>query len=195
MGVKIGVLAIQGDFREHKQMLVALGAEVVEVRLPRHLEGLSGLIVPGGESTTIGMLAREYGLEDAVRERVEAGSLAVWGTCAGAIWLAKQIPQYPNQPRLGCLDISIQRNGYGRQVDSFEADLQIKGFDKPFHAFFIRAPLILGAGEGVEVLAEHKGDPVLVRSGKLWASTFHPELTNDPRIHALFIEQAARQLT
>ncbi|GIW27787.1 MAG: pyridoxal 5'-phosphate synthase subunit PdxT [Meiothermus sp.] len=188
MVVKIGVMAIQGDFREHKEMLKALGAEVVEVRLPEHLEGLQGLIVPGGESTTIGMLAREYGLEEAVRSQVRAGSLAVWGTCAGAIWLAKQIPQYPDQPRLGCLDIAIQRNGYGRQVDSFEANLKVEGLDQPFHAFFIRAPLILSVGNGVEVLATHNNDPVLVRSGRLWASTFHPELTGDLRIHRLFLE-------
>jgi len=172
-------------------MLQAIGVEGVEVRLPEHLEGLAGLIVPGGESTTIGMLAREYGLEEAVRERVQAHQLAVWGTCAGAIWLARQIPQYPGQPRLGCLDIVIQRNGYGRQVDSFEADLQVSGLDRPFHAFFIRAPLILGVGEGVEVLAEYGKHPVLVRSGLLWASTFHPELSGDSRIHHQFIEGLA----
>lgn len=186
--MKIGVMAIQGDFREHKEMLQALGAQVVEVRLPRDLEGLSGLIVPGGESTTIGMLAREYGLEEAVRARLEASSLAVWGTCAGAIWLAKHIPQYPDQPRLGHLDIAIQRNGYGRQVDSFEASLPIKGLEQPFHAFFIRAPLILSVGPDVEVLARYNNDPVLVRSGRLWASTFHPELGGDSRVHELFME-------
>lgn len=188
MGVKIGVMAIQGDFREHKQVLKALGAEVVEVRLPEHLEGLQGLIVPGGESTTIGMLAREFGLEEAVRARVQAGSLAVWGTCAGAIWLARDIPQYPDQPRLGCLDIAVQRNGYGRQVDSFVAELEVEGLDKPFNAFFIRAPLILSLGASVKALAWLNNDPVLVRSGRLWASTFHPELTGDYRIHRLFLE-------
>jgi len=186
--VKIGVLAIQGDFREHQQVLSSLGLEVVQVRLPQHLEGLAGLIVPGGESTTIGMLAREYGLEEAVRERVRANTLAVWGTCAGAIWLAKQIPQYPDQPRLGCMDITIQRNGYGRQVDSFEADLQIRGLREPFRAFFIRAPLIVQVGPGVEVLAEHQGVPVLVQSGRLWASTFHPELAGDARVHEMFVQ-------
>lgn len=191
MSVKIGVMAIQGDFREHKEMLQALGGQVVEVRLPEDLEGLSGLIVPGGESTTIGMLAREYGLEEAVRARVQADSLAVWGTCAGAIWLAKHIPQYPDQPRLGSLDIAIQRNGYGRQVDSFEADLQVEGLKGPFRAFFIRAPLILNVGSEVEVLAKYANDPVLVRSGGLWASTFHPELSGDTRIHGLFMESLA----
>ncbi|WP_337868881.1 pyridoxal 5'-phosphate synthase glutaminase subunit PdxT [Meiothermus sp.] len=187
MHVKIGVMAIQGDFREHKQMLQSLGVEVVEVRLPKHLEGLAGLIVPGGESTTIGMLAREYGLERAVRERVQEGSLALWGTCAGAIWLAKEIPQYPDQPRLGILDIAVERNAYGRQVDSFEEDLHIKGLDRPFHAFFIRAPVILRVGEGVEVLATHHDEIVLVRSGKVLAGTFHPELTHDSRIHQMFV--------
>lgn len=188
MSVKVGVLAIQGDVREHKRMLEALGVEAVEVRLPQHLEDLSGLIVPGGESTTIGMLAREYGLEEAIRARMHAGSLALWGTCAGAIWLAKHIPQFPDQPRLGCLDITVQRNGYGRQVDSFEADLSVEGLDRPFPAFFIRAPRILEVGQGVEVLASFEGSPVLVRSGRVWASTFHPELSDDLRIHQRFVE-------
>ncbi|MBF6595751.1 MAG: pyridoxal 5'-phosphate synthase glutaminase subunit PdxT [Thermaceae bacterium] len=188
--VKIGVLAIQGDFREHKQMLESLGVEAPEVRLPKHLEGLSGLIVPGGESTTIGMLAREYGLESAVRERVQEGSLAVWGTCAGAIWIAKDIPQYPQQPRLGLMDISVQRNAYGRQVDSFEEDLEVKGLDRPFHAFFIRAPVILEVGQGVEVLSKHGDEIILARQNHLLAGTFHPELTRDARIHQLFTQMA-----
>lgn len=190
-GVKIGVLAIQGDFREHKQMLEGLGVEAVEVRLPRHLEGVAGLIVPGGESTTIGMLAREYGLESAVRERVQQGSLALWGTCAGAIWIAKDIPQYPEQPRLGLMDISVQRNAYGRQVDSFEEDLEISVLPKPFHAFFIRAPIILEVGEGVEVLCQHGPEIVLAKSGKMLAGTFHPELTKDSRLHRYFVELAS----
>jgi len=188
--VKIGVLAIQGDFREHKQMLERLGVEVVEIRLPKHLEGLLGLIVPGGESSTIGMLAREYGLESAIRQQVEEGMLAVWGTCAGAIWLAKDILQYPDQPRLGLMNITIQRNTYGRQLDSFEDDLRIKGLDKPFHAFFIRAPGILSVGEGVEVIGQRDDEIVLVKSGKLLAGTFHPELTSDSRLHELFLKIA-----
>ncbi len=169
-------------------MLEALGVETLEVRLPRDLEGLSGLIVPGGESTTIGMLAREYGLEAAVRQRVEEGSLAVWGTCAGAIWLAKDIPEFPDQPRLGTLDIAVQRNAYGRQVESFEEDLQIEGLDGPFHAFFIRAPVILRVGQGVEVLARHQDEVVLVRSRNQLAGTFHPELTQDKRLHEYFLQ-------
>lgn len=189
--MKIGVMAIQGDFREHKLMLRELGVETVEVRLPRDLEGLAGIIVPGGESTTIGMLAREYGLEGAVRERVQQGSLAVWGTCAGAIWLAKEIPEFPDQPRLGILNIAVQRNAYGRQVDSFEEDLEILGFDRPFHAFFIRAPRILKFGDDVRVLAKHQNEAVLVQSGKLLAGTFHPELSQDTRVHQLFLQLAS----
>lgn len=192
--MKIGVMAIQGDFREHKQMLKELGVEAVEVRLPRDLEGLAGLIVPGGESTTIGMLAREYGLEGAVRERVREGSLAVWGTCAGAIWLAREIPEFPDQPRLGVLNIAVQRNAYGRQVDSFEEDLEILGFERPFHAFFIRAPRILKVGDDVRVLAKHQNEAVLVQSGKLLAGTFHPELSEDTRVHQLFLQLSSNAL-
>ncbi|RDI94783.1 pyridoxal 5'-phosphate synthase glutaminase subunit PdxT [Meiothermus sp. QL-1] len=189
--MKIGVMALQGDFREHKEVLASLGVEAREVRLPEDLAGLEGLIVPGGESTTIGMLAREYGLEEAVRQRVAEGSLAVWGTCAGAIWLARELPRYPEQPRLGMLDIRVERNAYGRQVDSFEEDLEISGLDRPFHAFFIRAPLILSTGPGVEVLARRGEEVVLVRSGRLMASTFHPELSSDSRVHQIFLQMAA----
>lgn len=171
-------------------MLKNLGVEAPEVRKKEQLEGLAGLIVPGGESTTIGMLAREYGLEAAVRQRVQEGSLAVWGTCAGAIWLAREIPEFPDQPRLGTLDIAVQRNAYGRQVDSFEEELQVEGLGEPFHAFFIRAPLILRVGEGVEVLARRQGEIVLVRSGNQLAGTFHPELTQDQRLHRYFLRMA-----
>jgi 5'-phosphate synthase pdxT subunit len=190
-GVKVGVLALQGAFREHKQMLERLGAEVVEVRKPEQLEGLQGLVVPGGESTTIGKLAREYGIDEAVRRRVEEGRLAVWGTCAGAIWLAREIPRYPEQPRLGLMDIAVERNAFGRQVDSFEEELQVKGLDRPFHAVFIRAPVIVRTGPGVEVLARHGEAIVLVRQGKLLASSFHPELTGDSRLHGLFLDMAS----
>ncbi|MCS7057976.1 MAG: pyridoxal 5'-phosphate synthase glutaminase subunit PdxT [Meiothermus sp.] len=189
--MRVGVLALQGDVREHKRMLEDLRVEVREVRLPQDLEGLQGLVVPGGESTTIGMLAREYGLEEEVRQRVERGDLAVWGTCAGAIWLAKELPRYPTQPRLGVLDVVLERNAYGRQVDSFEEDVEVRGLDRPFHAFFIRAPRILQVGPGVEVLAQWGDEPVLVRSGRLMASTFHPELSGDPRIHRMFLELAS----
>jgi len=193
--VRIGVLALQGAFREHKQMLERLGAEAVEVRKPEHLAGLQGLIVPGGESTTIGKLAREYGIDAAVARRVEAGDLAVWGTCAGAIWLAREIPHYPEQPRLGLMDIAVERNAFGRQVASFEEDLEVEGLDKPFHAVFIRAPAITWVGPGVEVLAYHGKDVVLARQGRLLASSFHPELTGDLRLHRLFLDLANNLVT
>jgi 5'-phosphate synthase pdxT subunit len=185
---RVGVLALQGDVREHLNALATLGVASREVRRPQDLEGLAGLIVPGGESTTIGLLAREYGIEAAVRARVEEGSLAVWGTCAGAIWLAREIIGYPDQPRLGLMDLKVRRNASGRQVDSFEADLAIELFSDPFHAIFIRAPWIEEVGEGVEVLARWQGWAVFARQGLLWASSFHPELSGDVRIHRLFVE-------
>ena len=193
--MKIGVLALQGAFREHRQMLESLGVEVVEVRLSEHLLGVSGLIVPGGESTTIGKLAQTYGLDEAVRERFEQGNLALWGTCAGAIWMAKHIPEYPEQPRLGLMDISVKRNAFGRQVDSFEENLVVLGLDRPFHAVFIRAPVIEKVGPEVEVLARHGEEIVLARQGKLMASSFHPELTQDPRLHLMFVELAGKELS
>lgn len=185
----VGVLALQGDFREHKEALRRLGMETKEVRKPEHLEGLKALVVPGGESTTIGKLAREYGLEEAVRRRVEEGSLALFGTCAGAIWMAKEILGYPEQPRLGVLDVAVERNAFGRQVESFEEVVEVQGLG-PFPGVFIRAPVFRRLGEGVEVLAELGGLPVLVRQGKLLASSFHPELTEDPRLHRHFLELA-----
>ncbi len=190
MGNVIGVLALQGDFREHKKALQALGVEAVEVRKPSHLEGLKGLIIPGGESTTIGKLAREYGLEEAIKRRVEEGGLALWGTCAGAIWLAKEILGYPDQPRLGVLDVSVERNAFGRQVESFEEEIPVQGLETPFHAVFIRAPLFVRLGEGVEALAQYRGRPVFVRQGRVWATSFHPELTPDLRLHRRFVELA-----
>jgi 5'-phosphate synthase pdxT subunit len=185
----VGVLALQGDFREHKEALRRLGVEAKEVRKPEHLLGLKALIVPGGESTTIGKLAREYGLEEAVRQRVEEGSLALFGTCAGAIWMAKEILGYPEQPRLGVLDVAVERNAFGRQVESFQEEVRVKGLG-PFPGVFIRAPIFRRLGEGVEVLAELGGLPVLVRQGRLLASSFHPELTQDPRLHRYFLELA-----
>jgi 5'-phosphate synthase pdxT subunit len=185
----VGVLALQGDFREHKEALRRLGVEAKEVRKPEHLLGLKALIVPGGESTTIGKLAREYGLEEAARQRVEEGSLALFGTCAGAIWMAKEILGYPEQPRLGVLDVAVERNAFGRQVESFQEEVQVKGLG-PFPGVFIRAPVFRRLGEGVEVLAELGGLPVLVRQGRLLASSFHPELTQDPRLHRYFLELA-----
>ncbi len=188
MGSVVGVLALQGDVREHLNALKALGVEAREVRKVRDLEGLRGLIVPGGESTTIGKLARESGIEEAVREKVEEGSLALFGTCAGAIWLAKEILGYPDQPRLGVLDVAVARNAFGRQVESFREDVKIKGFEEPFPGVFIRAPVFRRLGEGVEVLAELAGTPVLVRQGRVLASAFHPELTGDLRVHRYFLD-------
>jgi 5'-phosphate synthase pdxT subunit len=174
--MKIGVLALQGNFREHAAVLRRLGAEPVEVRKPEQLEGLDGLVVPGGESTTFMRLMRLYGLEEAIR-RFEQPIL---GTCAGLIVL--------DRDHLGLVDVEIARNAYGRQVFSFEADLDLAGEDKPLRGVFIRAPRVTAAGDGVEVLAELDGEPVLLRQGRFLVATFHPELTDDTRVHELFLE-------
>jgi pyridoxal 5'-phosphate synthase pdxT subunit len=173
---RIGVLAVQGAFREHARVLRSLGAEVVEVRLPEDLAGLDGLVIPGGESTAIMRLVRLYGLEEAIR-RFER---PVFGTCAGMIVLDRR--------HLGLVDLEVERNAYGRQVASFEADLAVAGEDEPLHGVFIRAPRVREVGKGVEVLAEHDGEPVLLRDGRILVAAFHPELTDDPRIHERFLE-------
>ena len=187
---KIGVLALQGAFREHKQTLERLNIEVTEVRLPRDLAGLSGLIIPGGESTTMGKLMVDYDLLEPIREFSSSGG-AIWGTCAGAILLAKQIegvpPQFGTQPSLELMDMRVRRNAFGRQVDSFEAPLEVKGLETPFNAVFIRAPIIEWVGEGVDVLSKVEREIVLARAGRLLASSFHPELTGDSRLHELFL--------
>jgi pyridoxal 5'-phosphate synthase pdxT subunit len=175
--LRIGVLAVQGNFREHAQMLRRLGAEPVEVRLPEQLDGLDGLIIPGGESTAIGRLMRLYGLDDAVR----AFGAPIFGTCAGMIVL--------DRDHLGLGDYRTERNAFGRQVRSFEADLDIGHGDEPVRAVFIRTPWIEEAGDGVEVLADVEGHPVLARDGRLLVAAFHPELTDDTRIHELFLNQ------
>jgi 5'-phosphate synthase pdxT subunit len=190
--MKVGVLGLQGNFREHVQTFRSLGVDVTDVRLPKDLEGLAGLVVPGGESTTIGRLAREFGLEQAVRERFHRGDLGVWGTCAGAIWVAKEIEGRPDQERLGICDIVIGRNAYGRQLDSFVESIALQdGEVEPFPAIFIRAPVIrqLRQGSSIEVLAEVRGDPVLIRQGRCLVSTFHPELTGLSRIHEYFLNK------
>ena len=174
--LRIGVLAVQGNFREHAAVLRRLGAEAVEVRLPEQLEGLDGLILPGGESTTITRLMALYGLDEALR-RFEA---PVFGTCAGMIVL--------DRDHLGLVDIAVRRNAFGRQVHSFEADLDIGHGDEPVRAVFIRAPWIDDAGPEVEVLAEHDGHPVLARQGRFLVAAFHPELTDDTRLHARFLD-------
>ncbi len=188
---QIGVLALQGDFEEHLAMLRRLGVQTRQVRLPHDLDGLDGLIIPGGESTTISRLAEAYGLVQPLRDFARAGR-AVWGTCAGAIYLARSAPDL-DRPTLGLLDIVIRRNAFGRQIDSFEAELDVAGIQGgPFHAIFIRAPLIESAGAGVETLARlPDGGIVAVREGALLATAFHPELTSDARLHRLFVGMAA----
>ncbi len=174
--MKIGVLALQGNFREHAAMLRRLGAEVVEVRLPEELDGLDGLVVPGGESTAIMRLMRLYGLDEALRRF--AGPIL--GTCAGMIVV--------DRAHLGLADLEVDRNAYGRQVASFEADLALDGEQRPLRGVFIRAPRVADWGEGVDVLAAHDGEPVLLRDGRILVASFHPELTDDTRVHERFLE-------
>ncbi|HZJ09678.1 MAG TPA: pyridoxal 5'-phosphate synthase glutaminase subunit PdxT [Trueperaceae bacterium] len=183
---RVGVLALQGAFREHRAVFERLGAEVVEVRLPRHLDGLDGVVIPGGESSTIVKLMAAYGLDLALREFHRRGG-SLWGTCAGTIVLATDIVGKPDQPRLGLLDISVARNDYGRQVASFETQLDISGVAGPVRAVFIRAPRILSVGSGVEVLASWRGDPVMVAGERLLGTVFHPELSEDDSVHASFL--------
>jgi len=184
--MKVGVLALQGAFIEHEKMLGGLGAEVVQVRLPKHLDGLDGLIIPGGESTTIGKLATEFGLVDPLRDFATAHP--TWGTCAGMIFLANQLSNN-QQPILGVMDITVNRNAFGRQIDSFEQMLPISVLDEPFHAVFIRAPVATRAGDGVQVIAQlDAGRIVAARQGHLLATAFHPEVTDDNRLHRYFLE-------
>ncbi len=187
---RIGVLAIQGDFHEHILVLESLGVETSEVRLPKHLEGLDGLIIPGGESTTIVMLADLYGLRDAIRSAVDGG-MALWGTCAGMIVIARELTEDRPEP-FNLVDMKVSRNWFGRQVDSFEQDLQIEGIEGgPYRCVFIRAPAVAELGDGVETIASlNGGTPVAVRSGKILATAFHPELTDDTRVHELFLSLA-----
>jgi 5'-phosphate synthase pdxT subunit len=188
----VGVLALQGDFIEHQAVLEKLGVEVRQVRLPSHLEGISGLIIPGGESTTIGKLAVDFGLIDPLREFGKQH--AIWGTCAGAIFISKDI--HRKQPLLGLMDIVVERNAFGRQVDSFEVDLDISlpssNFDynhHPYHAVFIRAPLIQSVSGDARVLASlQDGRIVAAQQNHLLATSFHPELTHDDRFHRYFLE-------
>ena len=173
---RIGILAVQGNVREHAAMLGELGAETVEVRKPEQLDGLDGLVIPGGESTTIMRLIRLYGLEDAIR----SFDRPMLGTCAGMILLDRK--------HLGVLDLEVDRNAYGRQVASFEADLELAGDQRPLRGVFIRAPRVADAGPEVEVLAELDGEPVLLREGHTIVAAFHPELTDDTRVHERFLD-------
>ncbi len=185
-GSKLGVLALQGAFAEHRAVLEALGAHAVEVRTSRDLAGLDGLVLPGGESTTMSLLLDKDGLRQAVADRLAEG-LPTLGTCAGLILLAADVTDgRPDQRSFGVLDVTVQRNGYGRQRDSFEAEIDIRGLG-PFPAVFIRAPRITRVGEDVDVLASVDGDPVLVRQGPFLAAAFHPELSGDLRLHDLFL--------
>ena len=194
--MRIGVLALQGAFREHLRALADLGIEGVSLRLPQELAGLDGLIIPGGESTTIGKLARLYGWLPALDAFAGAGR-PIWGTCAGLVFLARELVGFDGQPRLGLLDITVRRNAFGSQVDSFEMPLAVPALDpvappeergRPFPGIFIRAPLIERAGPSVEVLARlEDGGIVAVQQGKLLATAFHPELTRDRRFHRYFV--------
>jgi 5'-phosphate synthase pdxT subunit len=190
--MRVGALALQGDFREHLAVVRRLGAEGIEVRTAEELATVDALIIPGGESTTIGRLATIYDLIEPLRRQIRAG-MPVLGTCAGMIFLAAATKHH-EQPQLGVLDVVVERNAFGRQVDSFEADLAVIGMDRPLHAVFIRAPWIHKVGAEVEVLAtvfdpgtdeEH---PVFVRQDRILATSFHPELTDDTRIHELLME-------
>jgi 5'-phosphate synthase pdxT subunit len=192
--MKIGVLALQGDFAEHVTMLKKIGVETAEVRLPKHLDGLDGLIMPGGESTTIGKMAVAY---DLIKPLQEFGKThAIWGTCAGAIFLSRDIGR--DQPLLGLMNIKVQRNAFGRQVDSFETDLEIDelykatGTEHPYHAVFIRAPIIESVSGKAKVLSKlEDGRIIAAREGHLLATSFHPELTDDTRFHEYFISLAS----
>jgi 5'-phosphate synthase pdxT subunit len=191
--MKIGVLALQGDFIEHITVLQRIGVQTVEVRLPKHLEDLDGLIIPGGESTTIGKLAVDFDLLEPLRRFGQ--QKAIWGTCAGAIFLSKDA--HRPQPLLGLMDIIVERNAFGRQVASFEVDLEVPELSKvspderPFHAIFIRAPLIEAVqGEARALASLPDGRIVAARQGRLLATAFHPELTNDDRFHRYFLSLA-----
>ncbi len=187
----VGVLAVQGNVREHVRVLRRLGAEVVEVRKPEELANVDALVVPGGESTAIGRLMRLYGLDEAIR-RFPGPML---GTCAGMILLARDaLDGVPGQPLLDLVDIVVRRNGYGRQVASFEADLALAGDPEPLRGVFIRAPRVEDAGAEVEVLAELDGEPVLLCQGRVLVAAFHPELTEDTRVHERFLELVREEM-
>ena len=188
--MKVGVLALQGAFARHLQVLGGLGAATTEVRTTEDLLEVDALVLPGGESTTMSMLLDSSGLHDAVADRITSG-MPVLGTCAGMILLARHVADgRPDQRSFAAIDIDVLRNGYGRQVDSFEADLEVTGLDEPFHGVFIRAPVVEWVGDGVEVLGTVDGRPVLCRQGAVVVASFHPEMSGDGRIHRRFLDTA-----
>ena len=188
--MKVGVLALQGAFARHIQVLGGLGAATTEVRTTADLLEVDALVLPGGESTTMSMLLDSSGLHDAVADRITNG-MPVLGTCAGMILLARHVADgRPDQRSFAAIDIDVLRNGYGRQVDSFEADLEVTGLDEPFHGVFIRAPVVEWVGDGVEVLGTVDGRPVLCRQGAVVVASFHPEMSGDGRIHRRFLDTA-----
>ncbi len=194
--IKVGIVALQGAVSRHRGILEALGAAAVEVRSPSQLVDVDAVVVPGGESTTMGMLLDSSGLRQPLRERLADG-MPAFGTCAGMIVLASEIVDgRSDQAGLGVVDISVRRNGFGRQRDSFEIELDLDGIDGgPFHAVFIRAPVVERAGPQVEILAEVDGSPVLCRQGPILVSSFHPELASDRRLHALYLDEVAQDST
>lgn len=185
--MRVGVLALQGDFREHAALLTSIGADPVLIRKAEELAGIEALVIPGGESTTIGKLADRYGLLEPLRQTVRSG-LPTLGTCAGLIFLAAGTTGSA-QIHLGVLDVVVERNAFGRQVDSFETDLDVAGMDEPLHAVFIRAPVVDKVGADVEVMAAVGDNPVMVRQGAIVATSFHPELTGETRVHKLMLNQ------
>ncbi|HSJ39135.1 MAG TPA: pyridoxal 5'-phosphate synthase glutaminase subunit PdxT [Planococcus sp. (in: firmicutes)] len=188
---KIGVLALQGAVREHSRSIEACGAEAVSVKRPADLIGLDALILPGGESTTMRRLIDRYGFMEPLRDFAASGK-PMFGTCAGLILLATEVAGY-DEPHLGVMDVKVERNSFGRQIDSFEADLDINGLDAPFNAVFIRAPHIVSVGPSTEVLCEYEGKIVMARSGQFLGCSFHPELTDDHRITEYFISMVATE--
>jgi len=184
----IGVLGMQGAFQKHIDAIRACGHEAFWLREEDELRRVDGMILPGGESTTVGKLLDRWGLMQPVRERARAG-MPLFGTCAGMIVMARSLEDETGQPRLALMDIVVRRNAYGRQVDSFETDLDLPCLGvEPFHGVFIRAPMVTDVGDGVEVLGRHEGETVFVRQGNLLAGAFHPELTEDPRVHRYFLQ-------
>jgi pyridoxal 5'-phosphate synthase pdxT subunit len=184
--MKVGVLALQGDFREHGRVLADLGVTAVEVRTSQELAEVEALCIPGGESTTMSKLALAHGLVEPIRERAAKG-MPILGTCAGMIVMAERVEG--GEPLLGLVDVTVKRNAYGRQVDSFEADVDVRGIEEPVRAVFIRAPWVEAIGDGVRVLAEHAGRPVVLEQGNLIVAAFHPELVGETRMHEYLLRK------